>query len=131
VLFSAPGAKIRERDMSGNTNQAANQDHMDSTTMVDRAIQGASKLSETAQALDEISRSTCLLALNVAIAADQPGKLGKNLVDVSRDVRQLASRSASTLADLQIMLHALEKGADGVNVASKAAIDEAVASFCR
>jgi methyl-accepting chemotaxis protein len=117
--------------MTGITNQAANQDHMDPTAMVDRAVQGGLQLSETAQTLDEISRSTCLLALNVAMAADQPGKLGKSLVEVSRDVRQLASRSASTLADLQIMLHALEKGAEGVNLANQASIDEALASFCR
>ena|ERR1041385_7929794 len=89
------------------------------------------RLSETAQALDEITRSTCLLTLDVAMAADQPAKLNKSLVEASRDVRQLASRSASALADLQVMMHAVENGAGGVNLATQASIEEALAAFCR
>jgi methyl-accepting chemotaxis protein len=114
--------------MSGIINPTANPD---STKTVEPALRYASQLSETAHALDEIARSTCLLALNVAIAADQPAKLGKSLLDASRDVRQLASRSASTLADLQTMLQAVEKGDAEVNVATQKSIDDALASFCR
>ncbi len=66
------------------------------------------RLGETAQQIDEVARSTCLLALDVAVEADRPGHLGKGLSAASQEVRQLAARTHRTLADLEAMLKAVE-----------------------
>lgn len=72
------------------------------------ATQVSERLGETAQAIDDVARSTCLLALDAAVAADRPGQLGKGLVDVSREVRALSARAKSTLADLEGMLQTIQ-----------------------
>jgi methyl-accepting chemotaxis protein len=74
------------------------------------AAQVSERLGETAQAIDDVARSTCLLALDAAVAADRPGQLGKGLVDASREVRALAQRTYRTLADLEGMLQTVENG---------------------
>lgn len=66
------------------------------------------RLGETAQQIDDVARSTCLLALDMAVEADRPGHLGKGLSQASQDVRQLAARTHRTLADLEAMLKAVE-----------------------
>jgi len=66
------------------------------------------RLGETAQAIDEIARSTCLLALDVAIKADKPATLGLSLTQASQEVRRLAARTHHTLTDLENMLKAVE-----------------------
>lgn len=75
------------------------------------ATQVSDRLGETAQAIDDVARSTCLLALDAAVAADRPGLVGKGLVDASREVRALAARTYRTLADLEGMLQAVESQA--------------------
>jgi methyl-accepting chemotaxis protein len=72
------------------------------------AAQVGERLGETAQAIDEIARSTCLLALDVAIKADKPSNIGMNLTAASREVQRLAARTHQTLADLESMLKAVE-----------------------
>lgn len=66
------------------------------------------RLGETAQAIDDVARSTCLLALDVAVEADRPGHLGKGLAKASIEVRQLAMRTQNSLAELEAMLKAVE-----------------------
>lgn len=72
------------------------------------AAQVSERLGETAQAIDEVARSTCLLALDAAVAADRPGLLGKGLVEASREVRALSARAQNTLADLEGMLQTIQ-----------------------
>ncbi len=72
------------------------------------AAQVGERLGETAQAIDEIARSTCLLALDMAVKADAPGSLGMSLIDASREVGRLAARTHHTLAELEAMLKAVE-----------------------
>ena len=88
-------------------------------------------LSNTARALDEIAQSTCLMALDMTLRANEPAKLGKSLMDAARDVRQLARRTAGTLTDLEATLRAIEAGQAGVTVPGKPSIDDALQSFCR
>lgn len=78
------------------------------TNLAVAAAQVGERLGETAQAIDEIARSTCLLALDVAIKADKPGNIGMNLSAASREVQRLAARTHQTLADLENMLKAVE-----------------------
>ncbi len=78
------------------------------TNFANAAAQVGERLGETAQAIDEIARSTCLLALDVAVKADKPGNFGKNLTEASREVRLLAERTQRTLSDLESMLKAVE-----------------------
>jgi methyl-accepting chemotaxis protein len=66
------------------------------------------RLGETAQAVEEIARSTCLLALDMAIKADKPGTMGINLAQASQEVGRLAERTRRTLIDLETMLKAVE-----------------------
>lgn len=72
------------------------------------AAQVGERLGETAQVIDEIARSTCLLALDVAIKADKPGNIGMNLTAASREVQRLAARTHQTLSELESMLKAVE-----------------------
>jgi len=72
------------------------------------ATQVGERLGETAQAIDAIARSTCLLALDVAIKADKPETLGMDLTAASREVQRLAARTHQTLSELESMLKAVE-----------------------
>lgn len=72
------------------------------------ASQMGERLGETAQAIDDVARSTCLLALEVAVEADRPGHLGKGLAKASLEVRQLAARTQHSLTELESMLKAVE-----------------------
>ncbi|HEX9465507.1 MAG TPA: hypothetical protein VGB82_23130 [Alphaproteobacteria bacterium] len=77
-------------------------------SLANAAAQVGERLGETAQAVDEIARSTCLLALDLALRADKPGNIGVNLADASREVGRLAERTRRTLTDLEAMLKAVE-----------------------
>jgi methyl-accepting chemotaxis protein len=77
----------------------------DLSTMATRV---GERLGETAQQIDDVARSTCLLALDVAVEADRPGHLGKGLAKASLEVRQLAARTQHSLAELEAMLKAVE-----------------------
>jgi methyl-accepting chemotaxis protein len=99
------------------------------SALVDTTAQVGARLSETAQALDEIARSTCLLALDVAMGADKPAALGKTLIQASHDVRQLAERTATSLADLEVVLAAMESGENPAMMAQKNSIDRALTAF--
>ncbi len=77
----------------------------DLSTMATRV---GERLGETAQQIDDVARSTCLLALDVALEADRPGHLGKGLAKASLEVRQLAARTQHSLAELEAMLKAVE-----------------------
>ena len=72
------------------------------------ASQVGERLGETAQAIDEIARSTCLLALDVAVKADKPENIGMDLTAASREVQRLAARTHQTLSELENMLKAVE-----------------------
>lgn len=72
------------------------------------AAQVSERLGETAQAIDDVARSTCLLALDAAVAADRPGHVGKGLVDASREIRALSARAQNTLVDLESMLQTIQ-----------------------
>jgi methyl-accepting chemotaxis protein len=76
--------------------------------LANAASQVGERLGETAQAIDDIARSTCLLALDVAVKADVPENIGMTLAEASREVRRLAERTQTTLADLENMLKAVE-----------------------
>src|SRR3974390_487317 len=72
------------------------------------ATQVGERLGETAQAIDEIARSTCLLALDVAVKADKPESIGMDLTAAPREVQRLAARTHQTLSELESMLKAVE-----------------------
>jgi methyl-accepting chemotaxis protein len=76
--------------------------------LANATAQVGQRLGETAQAVDDIARSTCLLALDMALKADKPGNIGVNLVDASREVGRLAERTRRTLTELETMLRAVE-----------------------
>lgn len=78
------------------------------TNLATAAAQVGERLGETAQAIDEIARSTCLLALDVAVRADKPGNIGMDLTAASREVQRLAARTHQTLSELETMLRAVE-----------------------
>ena len=78
------------------------------TRLATAAAQVGARLDETAQAVDEIARSTCLLALDMAIKADQPGAIGGSLMGASREVGRMAQRTRQTLGELEAMLKAVE-----------------------
>ena len=78
------------------------------TNLAVAATQVGERLGETAQAIDAIARSTCLLALDVAIKADKPETIGMDLTAASREVQRLAARTHQTLSELESMLKAVE-----------------------
>jgi methyl-accepting chemotaxis protein len=103
-----------ERGKRGNVSQANPRTKLvtdveeGAATLSVMAARVGERLGETAQQIDEVARSTCLLALDVAVEADRPGHLGQGLSAASRQVRQLAQRTHRTLADLEAMLKAVE-----------------------
>lgn len=73
------------------------------------AGQVSERLNETAQAIDDVTRATCLMALDAAITAGCLTEVGAaGLAGASCDVRALAARTYRTLADLEGMLETVE-----------------------
>lgn len=73
------------------------------------ANKAAGKISEVVNLITEIASQTNLLSLNASIEAARAGEAGRGFAVVAENIKQLAEQTTSSAADIQDIIHDLEK----------------------
>ena len=76
------------------------------------ANKAAGKISEVVNLITEIAGQTNLLSLNASIEAARAGEAGRGFAVVAENIKQLAEQTTSSAADIQDIIHDLERKSD-------------------
>ena len=96
-----------------------------SAEVVNQLVSFTSKVGGTVNIIGEIAEQTNLLALNAAIEAARAGEQGRGFAVVADEVRNLASRTQSSTADIKDMLNDLNKISHTASSAMNRGVDQA------
>ncbi|SEF82161.1 methyl-accepting chemotaxis protein [Vibrio hangzhouensis] len=96
-------------------NIAGISDDINSTHQLMEALkQGVNDISNVVNVIHEVSEQTNLLALNAAIEAARAGEQGRGFAVVADEVRNLASRTQESTAQVQATIDKLNQRTDSV-----------------
>jgi len=96
-----------------------------SAEVVNQLVSFTSKVGGTVNIIGEIAEQTNLLALNAAIEAARAGEQGRGFAVVADEVRNLASRTQSSTADIKEMLNDLNKISHTASSAMNRGVEQA------
>jgi methyl-accepting chemotaxis protein len=94
------------------------------TNSIGDLAQHSLKIGEITTVIRDIADQTNLLALNAAIEAARAGEQGRGFAVVADSVRRLSEKTSSATVEIDGMIKAIQKGAEGVSVSMNQGLRE-------
>ena len=115
-IASAKGAIKAIHNQSAQT--------VEDSKQIEAMIKQSRGITSIVGTIDEIASQTNLLALNAAIEAARAGEAGKGFAVVADEVRALASRTSSSITEINSMVELIEKDANNASSSMERSVND-------